>query len=313
MIADKDKFRIEVEFPKITYYNLGLSILETLSKTRLASLYGKISTYSMPIITAISLYMTIGGLMVLILNTDIRQVIYTLGALNPFTPLAPSLSYVFAGYLSVVVASNIGRGIVARVYKVKIESCGISTIWGVFPTNPFINLDKEQISKLPLRQKSAIFTASPLSNCILAIISFIALLMIVSSLEPLPTPGDGVEVIRVDENSIASSIGITNGDVIVNIEGERIGWIEDLVRVLQSNLGKRIEITWKVNNSQEVTKSALVPTNVPADKGILGVTITNLSPDPEVVLSRYKNAFMSNPIAILLPPTKEQGGSCPRF
>lgn len=273
MIADKDKFRIEVEFPKITYYNLGLSILETLSKTRVASLYGKISTYSMPIITAISLYITIGGLMVLISNADIREAIYTLGPINPFTPLAPSLSYVFVSYLAAVIVSNIGSGIVARVHKVKIESSGISTMWGVFPTNPFINLDKEQISTLTLKQKSAIFTASPLSNFILAIISFIALFIIVSSLEPLPVPGDGVEVVGVDENSIASSIGIKKGDVIANIEGERIGWIEDVGRVLHSNQGKRIEITWKVNNSQEVTKSALIPTNVPPDTGILGVQL----------------------------------------
>ncbi len=142
----------------------------------------------------------------------------------------------------------------------------------------------------------------------LAIISFIALFIIVSSLEPLPLPGDDVEVLEVDENSIASSIGIMKEDVIVNIGGERIGWIEDLGRVLHSNLGNRIDITWKVNDSQEVTKSALIPTNVPLNMGILGVTIKNASPDPEVVLSRYKNAFISNPVAILLPPTKEHGG-----
>jgi membrane-associated protease RseP (regulator of RpoE activity) len=46
---------------------------------------------------------------------------------------------------------------------------------------------------------------------------------------------------------------------------------------------------------------------VQPNTGILGVTITNVSPDPEFVLSRYKSAFGSNPIAILLPPTMAEG------
>ncbi len=163
MMADKHKFRIEVEFPIITYCNLGLDILETLSKTRVASLYHKISTYSMPIITAISLYMTIGSLMILISSADAMQAAYAIGPFNPFisfTSMAPSLSYASAGFLTTIIVSNIGRGIVAKIYKVKIESSGVSTIWGVIPTNAFLNIDKEQMSELSLRKKSAIFTAA---------------------------------------------------------------------------------------------------------------------------------------------------------
>ncbi|MFL6325472.1 MAG: site-2 protease family protein, partial [Nitrososphaeraceae archaeon] len=46
---------------------------------------------------------------------------------------------------------------------------------------------------------------------------------------------------------------------------------------------------------------------VQANKGIMGIYIRDVAPDPSVVLQRYKNAFTSNPIALLTPPTLGQG------
>jgi membrane-associated protease RseP (regulator of RpoE activity) len=93
----------------------------------------------------------------------------------------------------------------------------------------------------------------------------------------------------------------------LDIEGDRVEHIEDLSRLLQSNLGNNVAITWRDTNGQEITSIASIPARVQPNTGILGVTITNVSPDPELVLSRYKSAFGSNPIAILLPPTMAEG------
>jgi membrane-associated protease RseP (regulator of RpoE activity) len=141
---------------------------------------------------------------------------------------------------------------------------------------------------------------------IVAGLSLGLLYVVVSSLVPLPQPEDaqyGVEIMTVGDGSLASSIGMKKGDVIVDIEGDRVKHIEDLSRLLQSNLGNRVAIAWKDSSGQVVTKTASIPASVQPNTGILGVTITNVSPDPEFVLSRYKSAFGSNPIAILLPPT----------
>jgi membrane-associated protease RseP (regulator of RpoE activity) len=68
-----------------------------------------------------------------------------------------------------------------------------------------------------------------------------------------------------------------------------------------------VATTWKDTSGQEITRIAQIPSSAQPNTGILGVTITNVSPGPEFVLSRYKSAFGSNPIAILLPPTMAEG------
>jgi membrane-associated protease RseP (regulator of RpoE activity) len=42
-------------------------------------------------------------------------------------------------------------------------------------------------------------------------------------------------------------------------------------------------------------------------KGILGIGVTAVTPDSSAVLERYKTAFGTNPLALLLPPTMQQG------
>jgi membrane-associated protease RseP (regulator of RpoE activity) len=39
----------------------------------------------------------------------------------------------------------------------------------------------------------------------------------------------------------------------------------------------------------------------------MGIYIRDVAPNPSIVLQRYKNAFTSNPIALLTPPTLGQG------
>jgi membrane-associated protease RseP (regulator of RpoE activity) len=76
---------------------------------------------------------------------------------------------------------------------------------------------------------------------------------------------------------------------------------------LQSNLGKNVRITWITESKQSINKELTLPINVDPNRGILGVTITNASPDPSFTLERYKEAFYSNPLILLIPPTLNQG------
>jgi membrane-associated protease RseP (regulator of RpoE activity) len=54
-------------------------------------------------------------------------------------------------------------------------------------------------------------------------------------------------------------------------------------------------------------RSITLPSFVQANKGIMGIYIRDVAPNPSVVLQRYKGAFTSNPIALLTPPTLGQG------
>jgi membrane-associated protease RseP (regulator of RpoE activity) len=263
----------------------------------------------MPVITTLAVFLIIGSIMVLFSNGAAREGVRDLGpqsnllipGLNPHLPW----TYGWIALVLTIIIHEAGHGIVARVYGVKVESTGLVLLLGI-PIGAFVNIEREELARTRLKEKSAILTAGPLNNMIVAALSLGLLYMVVSTLIPIPDQNEsqyGVQVKTVGEQSLASSLGIKKGDVIVNVDGDKVEHIEDLSRLLKSNLGNRIEITWKVNNGKEVTGAALIPASVQPNTGILGVTITNVAPDPEIVLDRYKNAFSSNPIAILLPPT----------
>lgn len=312
--TQSNKVRAEIKFPLILIHTpYGLSFFDKIASSKIAKIYARFNTYLMPLITALAIFLIVGSLMVLFSNGAAREGVRDIGpqsnllipGLNPYLPW----TYGWIALVITIIIHEAGHGIVARVYGVKVDSTGLVLILGI-PIGAFVNIEREELARTKLKEKSAILTAGPMNNMIVAGISLGLLFVVVSSLVPLPLPGDtqyGVEIITVGEDSLASSIGMKKGDVIVDIKGERVEHIEDLSRLLQSNLGNTIAITWKADSGQEITRTASIPASVQPNKGILGVTITNVSPDPESVLNRYKSAFGSNPIAILLPPTMAEG------
>lgn len=312
--AQSNKVRAEIKFPLILIHTpYGLSFFDKVASNKIAKVYARFNTYLMPLITALAIFLIVGSLMVLFSNGAAREGVRDIGpqsnllipGLNPYLPW----TYGWIALVLTIIIHEAGHGIVARVYGVKVESTGLVLILGI-PIGAFVNIEREELARTKLKEKSAILTAGPMNNMIVAGLSLGLLYMVVSTLVPLPQPDDtsyGVEIMTVGDGSLASSIGIAKGDVIVDIEGDRVKHIEDLSRLLQSNLGNKVAITWKDNSGQEVTRIASIPANVQPNKGILGVTIANVSPDPEFVLSRYKSAFGSNPIAVLLPPTMAEG------
>jgi len=312
--AQSNKVRAEIKFPLILIHTpYGLSFFDKVSGSRIAKFYARFNTYLMPLITALAVFLIVGSLMVLFSSGAAREGVRDIGpqsnllipGLNPYLPW----TYGWIALVLTIIIHEAGHGIVARVYGVRVESTGLVLILG-FPIGAFVNIEREELARIRLKEKSAILTAGPMNNMIVAGLSLGLLYIVVSTLVPLPQQDGtqyGVEIMTVGEGSLANSIGIREGDVILDIEGDRVEHIEDLSRLLQSNLGNNVAITWRDTNGQEITSIASIPARVQPNTGILGVTITNVSPDPELVLSRYKSAFGSNPIAILLPPTMAEG------
>jgi membrane-associated protease RseP (regulator of RpoE activity) len=312
--AQSNKVRAEIKFPLILIHTpYGLSFFDKVAGSKIAKLYARFNTYLMPLITALAVFLIVGSLMVLFSNGAAREGVRDIGpqsnllipGLNPYLPW----TYGWIALVLTIIIHEAGHGIVARVYGVRVESTGLVLILGI-PIGAFVNIEREELARTRLKEKSAILTAGPMNNMIVAGLSLGLLYIVVSTLVPLPQQDGtqyGVEIMTVGDGSLANSIGLEKGDVVLDIEGERVEHIEDLSRLLQSNLGNNVAITWRDTNDQEITKIASIPARVQPNTGILGVTITNVSPDPEFVLSRYKSAFGSNPIAILLPPTMAEG------
>lgn len=311
---NKNRVRAEVKFPLILVHTpFGLNFFEKVANTKAARVYTKFNIYLMPIITALAVFLIVGSLIALFSNATVRAGVREVGpqsnllipGLNPYLPW----TYGWIALVVTIIIHEAGHGIVARVYNIKIDSTGIVLILG-FPIGAFVNIAQEELSRTPLKQKSAILTAGPLNNMVIAIVSLVALFFITSTLTPISTNiihQSGVVVVGVGDHTLAGMIGLSKGSVIETVAGQKVHGTDDLGKFLRSNLGKSVNIAWKDKAGQQIIRSVPIPQFVEAGRGILGITITDVAPDPTQVLNRYKNAFGSNPIALLLPPTMAQG------
>jgi Zn-dependent protease len=311
----KNKVRVELnKFPLILIHTpFGLTFFDTIARTKAARIYAKFNTYLMPLITAFAIFLIVGSLMIMFSNATARDAIRNVGPranflipiLNPFFPV----TYGLIALIITLVIHEAGHGIVARVYNIKVESTGILLFVGI-PIGAFVNIEQEELAKASIKQKSAILTAGALNNMILAFISLIALYFIVSTLTPIPTssePQFGVMVAGVNNGSLADKLGLSKGSIIQTISGQKVHTVEDLSSILRSNLGHNIQVTWQEKTGAKITRFIGLPSFAEANKGILGIYITDVAPNPSLVLQRYRSAFTSNPIALLTPPTLGQG------
>jgi membrane-associated protease RseP (regulator of RpoE activity) len=313
-LEQQRKVRAEVKLPLILIHTpFGLDFFDRVARWPGAKRWADLNTYLMPVITALAIFLIVGSLAVLFANADARQGVRGVGpqanllipGLNPYLPI----TYGWIALIVTIIIHEAGHGILARVYNIRVDSTGIVLLLGL-PIGAFVNIEREELAKATLKQKSSVLTAGPLNNMILAGLSLLALYFIVTTLTPLPpdpnAPQFGVAVMSVNPGSLAESIGLPQGAVIQNVAGQQVRQLEDLGQLLRSNLGQTIDITW-MDRGASVTRSVTLPDAVEPGRGILGVQVTTLSPDPKFVLDRYEGAFSSNPLAILLPPTMQQG------
>ena len=310
----KNKVHVDVKFPLIFIHTpFGLTFFDLVAKTKAARIYARFNTYLMPLITAFALFLIVGSLIALFSNGTARDFQRSVGprgvllipVLNPFFPV----TYGLIALIITLVIHEAGHGIVARVHNIRVESTGILLFLGI-PVGAFVNIEQELLVKASMKQKSAILTAGALNNMILAAISLITLYFVISTLTPITTSGEsktGVVVMSVNDGSLASKIGLSKESIIQTIAGQKVHGVDDLGKLLRSNLGHNIQITWQDKTGQKISRSVNLPPFVSSNKGILGIAITDLTPNPSLVLQRYKSWFTSNPIALLAPPTLGQG------
>jgi membrane-associated protease RseP (regulator of RpoE activity) len=312
----KNKVRVEVKLLVIILIHtpFGLEFFDRLAKTRAARLYAKFNTYLMPAITVLAIFLVIGSLMVMFANAQAREGVRGAGfaanllipGFNPYLPV----TYGLAALIITIIIHEAGHGIVARVYNIRVDSTGIVLFLGI-PIGAFVNIEREELNRATLKQKSAVLTAGPLNNMVLAGASLVSLYFVVSTLVPLPpdinAPQFGVMVVSVNGGSLAESIGIEAESVIQYVAGQQITSVEALSESLRTNLGNTIDITWMNKAGDSIMRQITLPAATEPGRGILGVSITPLSSDPQQVLDTYKKQFSQNPLAILLPPTFQEG------
>ena len=303
----------ELKLPLILIHTpFGLKFFDKIANSKFGKIYAKFNIYLMPLITALAVFLIVGSLLVLFSNDSAREGVREIGpqgnllipGLNPILPW----TYGWIGLVITIIIHEAGHGIVARVYNTKVESTGV-VLFFVIPIGAFVNIQQDELNRTSFKQKSAILTAGPMNNMILAGICFGLLFLLVSSLSPISnTSGDepGITVLTVGENSLAKSIGLEKNSIITFINNQPIEGVVELRDILRDNLGKSIQIKWLTEDKREQIQSVNLPESLPENKGVLGITLVDTFFDPVLVLDNYKNMFLTNPLAILMPPTLQQ-------
>ena len=303
----------ELKLPLILIHTpFGLKFFDKIANSKFGKIYAKFNIYLMPLITALAVFLIVGSLLVLFSNDSAREGVREIGpqgnllipGLNPILPW----TYGWIGLVITIIIHEAGHGIVARVYNTKVESTGV-VLFFVIPIGAFVNIQQDELNRTSFKQKSAILTAGPMNNMILAGICFGLLFLLVSSLSPISnTSGDepGITVLTVGENSLAQSIGLEKNSIITFINNQPIEGVVELRDILRDNLGKSIQIKWLTEDKREQIQSVNLPESLPENKGVLGITLVDTFFDPVLVLDNYKNLFLTNPLAILMPPTLQQ-------
>jgi membrane-associated protease RseP (regulator of RpoE activity) len=303
----------ELKLPLILIHTpFGLKFFDRIANSKFGTFYAKFNIYLMPLITALAVFLIVGSLLVLFSNDSARESVRGIGpqgnllipGLNPILPW----TYGWIGLVITIIIHEAGHGIVARVYNTKVESTGV-VLFLVIPIGAFVNIQQDELNRTSFKQKSAILTAGPLNNMILAGICFGLLFLLVSSLSPVSNiSGDeaGITVLTVGDNSLAKSIGLEKNSIITFINNEPIEDVVELRNFLHDNLGNSIQIKWITEDKLEQIQSVNLPASIPENKGVLGVTLADTFIDPVLVLDTYKNLFLNSPLAILMPPTLQQ-------
>ncbi|NUY39842.1 RIP metalloprotease RseP [Wolbachia endosymbiont of Litomosoides brasiliensis] len=203
----------------------------------------------------------------------------------------------FSLTISVVVfVHEYGHYIIAKAYKVKVESFSIGfgpeifgfhdksgTRWklSTVPLGGYVKMlgdsnatsvpiDQQELTKeekpyslhtKPRYQRAVIVFAGPFANMIFSVIALTIFFSTVGYYHTPPVIG------KVIEGSAAKHAGLLPGDTITQINEYKIKYFEDISRVMMSNPETRIEIRYSRNN--EKLSASLTPSTI-EDKDIFG-------------------------------------------
>lgn len=118
-----------------------------------------------------------------------------------------------------------------------------------------------------------VITAGVVMNFILAVIAF----AITYSVMGVPKDTGKVKILEVSPSSPAQTAGLLVGDVIDQVEGEKVSAVDSFLGVVSEKKGERLSLTVQRQTGEyfEEKKINLIPReNPPENEGPLGVTIS---------------------------------------
>jgi membrane-associated protease RseP (regulator of RpoE activity) len=283
----------------------GLRLLDRLGSYTITPWLGWLFALLMPIIAVIGLYLVIRSVNIIISNALAREYIRSMTplanllipGLNPYLPLL----YGWIALIIGIAVHEAAHGILARSLNFPVKSTGFLFFLFV-PIGAFVEVDDKEIRAAKARESGRVLAAGPGSNMVVALISLLILITLLSSATPIV---DGIGVTAVVEGYPAYIAGIQPGDVLTSINGVNVTNVIDAHNILSTlKPGDKVVLGFVRLAGGEVISSYSVEVSAAANpydpsRGYLGLTGVGL----REVLDNYKDAWRVNPLLYLVWPT----------
>lgn len=203
-------------------------------------------------------------------------------------------SYFIIAIFIIATIHEFSHGVVARLYNVKIKSSGFAFFSLLLPIIPaaFVEPDNNQVKKIKIKQQMAIFAAGPLSNILLAVIVFLLMFGINTSLADVTDSSvmtvNYTKYMGNDSIGVypAEQVGVKLQDKLIMLDDTEINNIDDFVTFMD-NTSSGQEIVLKTNSSSYNITLAASPQN--SEKGYLGLSAVDVNEYTEEFKESYSS------------------------
>jgi membrane-associated protease RseP (regulator of RpoE activity) len=302
-LSDERQKAFEFKFPFIILRSRRVTGLFT--KTAGRRILGPLGWFMvalLPIASAIGIFLIVNAVSTILISPEVREAGRQMGAqayllipgINPYLPIA----YGWIGIVVAIIVHEFSHGILASRLGFKVKSSGILLLLGI-PVGAFVEVDEQQLKEASLRNSARVLAAGPGANITVAVACLLALLVLVSGLSPSL---DGLYVSKVEEGMPAQQAGISEGDVIVSVNGVQALTVDVLKQALDKPPpdGMLVLEIRRGEGWKDSLTIRLAPVETPEGPKI-GVRVVELKTTS--ILENYKRLAYSSPILHFVPPT----------
>jgi membrane-associated protease RseP (regulator of RpoE activity) len=302
-LSDERQKAFEFKFPFIILRSRRVTGLFTKTAgRRILDPLGWFMVALLPIASAIGIFLIVNAVSTILISPEVREAGRQMGAqayllipgINPYLPIA----YGWIGIVVAIIVHEFSHGILASRLGFKVKSSGILLLLGI-PVGAFVEVDEQQLKEASLRNSARVLAAGPGANITVAVACLLALLVLVSGLSPSL---DGLYVSKVEEGMPAQQAGISEGDVIVSVNGVQALTVDVLKQALDKPPpdGMLVLEIRRGEGWKDSLTIRLAPVETPEGPKI-GVRVVELKTTS--ILENYKRLAYSSPILHFVPPT----------
>jgi membrane-associated protease RseP (regulator of RpoE activity) len=300
--------RIEFNFPMLIVRTKRFAaIFDKIGSFRISRYFSWLGLILVPFVAGIALYLLVNGLVGLLSNPGVGQVVRDLGpgsilllpGINPLLPIV----YGWIAIVFAIVVHEGAHGVIARNVGLNVKSSGLLFFLFV-PIGAFVDVDEEQITKAKPRSALKVMAGGVGANIVLAAVCLLGVLLLVGSLTPIID--NGIYINDVTAGFPAQSAGLMPKDVLVSINNVKINSTIDLRAILENKTaGDTLNVTVLRGENWQYQFSTEVNLTVSENRTVMGILSSDLM--TQARLDNYRTFSLDRLAMYLAPPTLASG------